>query len=83
MSSAASWRGAVQSEDDQSNHMTRWHTETPLVVWLLGTHEAQGAVVAILGIEVKGHGLTEERLETFICCYNTLECTNIMISRLQ
>lgn len=55
MGGAASWGGTVQGEDDQSNHVTRWHAETPLVVRLLGTHEAQGAVVAIFGIEVKRH----------------------------
>lgn len=55
MGSAASRRGTVQCEDDQSNHMTRWHTKTPLVVRLLGTHQAQGAVVAIFGVKVKGH----------------------------
>lgn len=55
MGGAASWRGTMQGEDDQSNHMTRWHAKAPLVVRLLGIHEAQGAVVAIFGIEVKGH----------------------------
>lgn len=55
MGDAASWGGTVQGENDQSNHMTRWHTKTPLVVRLLRTHEAQCAVVAIFGVEVKGH----------------------------
>lgn len=50
----------MQGENDQSNHMTRRHAETPLVVWLLGAHEAQGAVVAIFGVEVKRHGWTGE-----------------------
>lgn len=56
MSGAASWCGAMKGEDNQSNHVTRGHTKSPLVVWLLGTHKAQGAVVTIFGIEVKGHG---------------------------
>lgn len=65
MGCAASRCGTVQGEDDQANHMTRWHTEAPLVVRLLGAHEAQGAVVAIFGIEVKGHRWTEEMINKF------------------
>lgn len=55
MGGAASWGGTVKVENDQSDHVTRWHTKTPLVVRLLWTHKAQCAVVAIFGIEVKGH----------------------------
>lgn len=55
----------MQGEDNQSNYVTRWHAKTPLVVRLLGTHEAQGAVVAVFGVEVKGHRYTEEAMEIF------------------
>lgn len=72
----------MQGENDQPNHMTRWHAETPLVVWLLGAHEAQGAVVAIFGIEVKRHGWTGEVMGIIICGATpaTPERTNVMTS---
>lgn len=55
MCGAASWGGAVKREDDQPNNVARRHAETPLVVWLLGAHETQGAVVSVFGVKVEGH----------------------------
>lgn len=55
MGGTASRRGTVEGEDDQLNHVTRRHAEAPLIVRLLGAHQAQAAVVAIFSIEVKGH----------------------------
>lgn len=55
MGSAASWRGTMQGEDNQSNYVTRRHPQSPLVIRLLRTHQAQSAVVAVFGVKVKGH----------------------------
>jgi len=54
--SAAPGRGAVQREHHQAHQVTRGHAQPPLVVRLLGTHQAQRAVVAVLSVQVEGHG---------------------------
>lgn len=56
MGRAAAWCGSLKGDDHQPHHVTRGHAETPLIVRLLGTHQAQSAIAPVLGIKVKGHG---------------------------
>lgn len=60
MGAAASWCGALKREDNQADHVTRRHTEAPLIVWLLGVDEAQGTIVPKFSVEVKGHRWVEK-----------------------
>lgn len=56
----------MEGEDDQVDQVTRRHSETPLVVRLLGAHQAQAAVAAVFSIEVKGHCWKEAETESTV-----------------
>ena len=50
MGGTTAGRGPVEGEDDEAYHVTGRHSQAPLVVRLLGTHQAQSAVVTVFGV---------------------------------